>query len=113
MDAPVRHLELLQSRVCYPCLRDHLPRGEFMSITWRFYIGEDGLWRWEQLSEESEVVARSRSSYDSYERCVAAARDIGYVFEAAPARRQYTPSLYGRAAAGGPGNVNAESRRES
>lgn len=73
-----------------------------MNVTWRFYADEDGLWRWEQLSEERDVVARSRVTYDGYEQCIAAARDIGYVFEAAPAKRQYTPSVYGRAAAGHP-----------
>jgi hypothetical protein len=73
-----------------------------MKIAWRFYVGEDGLWRWEQLSEDRQVVARSRMSYDGYEQCVAAARNIGYVFEAAPEKRQYTPSLYRRAPAARP-----------
>ena len=36
--------------------------------------------------DDRTVVAESRSSYEKYERCLAAAQAKGYVFEAAQAR---------------------------
>ena len=52
-----------------------------MRVTWRFFVGKDMRWRWQQLSDDRSVVAESRSSYDDYERCVAAAQSKGYVYE--------------------------------
>jgi hypothetical protein len=57
-----------------------------MQVTWRFFIGEDMRWRWQQLSVDRAVVAESRASYEKYERCLAAAQQKGYIFEAAQDR---------------------------
>ena len=57
-----------------------------MRVIWRFFVGEDARWRWQQLSVDRAVVSESRSSYDKYERCLAAAKAKGYVFEAAQGR---------------------------
>jgi hypothetical protein len=43
-------------------------------------------WRWQQLSVDRAVVAESRTSYEKYERCLAAAQAKGYIFEAAQPR---------------------------
>jgi hypothetical protein len=57
-----------------------------MRVIWRFFVGEDTRWRWQQLSVDRAVVAESRASYEKYERCLAAAQSKGYVFEAAQDR---------------------------
>jgi hypothetical protein len=57
-----------------------------VKVIWRFFVGEDMRWRWQQLTVDRAVVAESRSSYDKYERCVTAAQSKGYVFEAAQDR---------------------------
>ena len=61
-------------------------RRVVMRVIWRFFVGEDARWRWQQLSVDRAVVAESRSSYEKYERCLAAAQSKGYVFEAAQPR---------------------------
>ncbi|MGZ5233225.1 MAG: hypothetical protein ACXWC3_24665, partial [Burkholderiales bacterium] len=33
-----------------------------MQVTWRFFIGEDMRWRWQQLSTDRSVVAESPGS---------------------------------------------------
>src|SRR5687767_6308401 len=38
-----------------------------MRVIWRFFVGEDMRWRWQQLSVDRAVVAESRSSYEKYE----------------------------------------------
>ena len=62
-----------------------------MRVTWRFFVSEDMRWRWQQLSDDRSVVAESRSSYDDYERCIAAAQSKGYVYEAAQDKLQLRP----------------------
>jgi len=67
------------------CLRGKTKEVE-MRVIWRFFVGEDMRWRWQQLSVDRAVVAESRSSYEKYERCLAAAQQKGYIFEAAQDR---------------------------
>ena len=62
-----------------------------MRVTWRFFVGEDTRWRWQQLSDDRSVVAESRSTYENYERCVAAAKSNGYVYEAAQGKLLLRP----------------------
>jgi hypothetical protein len=57
-----------------------------MRYTWRFYVTDDGRWRWQKLGNELTVVTESSQSFDNYESCVAAATKSGYVFEATQAR---------------------------
>jgi len=54
-----------------------------MKVTWRFFVDSDMRWRWQQLTTDRAVIAESQASYDDYEGCIAAARSVGYVFEAA------------------------------
>jgi hypothetical protein len=61
-------------------------QGGVMRVIWRFFVGEDARWRWQQLTVDRAVVAESRSSYEKYERCLAAAQAKGYIFEAAQDR---------------------------
>jgi uncharacterized protein YegP (UPF0339 family) len=62
------------------------PDGTTEPLTWRFYAGEDGLWRWQQLAVNQTVVAQSRTSYASYDSCIAAAQASGYQFAQAQER---------------------------
>ena len=57
-----------------------------MPYVWRFYVGEDGGWRWQKLSPERQVVAESETSHADYESCLSAARAAGYVHAAAQGR---------------------------
>lgn len=54
-----------------------------MNIIWRFFVGEDSRWRWQQLSTDRIVISESRDSYEQYERCISAAKARGYLYEAA------------------------------
>jgi hypothetical protein len=54
-------------------------------FTWRFYIGADALWHWQQI-HDGNVVAESSSSFDTYDACVIAAQSQGYVFHVAQGR---------------------------
>lgn len=74
------------SRFAYNHVRVTNEGGLSMRVIWRFYVGEDARWRWQQLSVDRAVVAESRSSYEKYERCLAAAQAKGYIFEAAQPR---------------------------
>lgn len=51
-----------------------------MRVIWRFFVGENMRWKWQQLGYDRRVIAESRSSYDNFERCIAAARTKGYVY---------------------------------
>ncbi len=53
---------------------------------WRFYVGEDGQWRWQQLALDRTVVDESPDSYSNYENCLVAAQVSGYVHEPTQAR---------------------------
>jgi hypothetical protein len=66
--------------------RTYLSLAANMQVTWRFFVGDDTRWRWQQLSTDRSVVAESQTSYDDYECCVAAARAQGYVYHAAQGR---------------------------
>ena len=57
-----------------------------MQVTWRFFVGEDMRWRWQQLTTDRAVIAESPASYLDYECCIAAAQAAGYVFHAAQGR---------------------------
>ena len=54
-----------------------------MKVTWRFFVGEDLRWRWQQLTTDRSVIAESQTSYEDYECCIAAARSDGYIYHAA------------------------------
>jgi hypothetical protein len=51
-----------------------------MGSTWRFYVGADGRWAWEQLGRNGLVLHASRASYDSYDAATAAAAAFGYTY---------------------------------
>jgi hypothetical protein len=57
-----------------------------MRPIWRFFRDEANNWRWQKLSDERAVSAESRSSFPSYDICVADANHRGYVFEDAQRR---------------------------
>jgi hypothetical protein len=57
-----------------------------MRTVWRFYVGDDRRWRWQQLTPSQVVISESRSSYAEYDGCIAAARNSGYEFHASQAR---------------------------
>jgi hypothetical protein len=54
-----------------------------MRRIWRFFATEDGRWQWQQIADDRTVVAQSGLSYVDYDHCVAAARTVGYIYEAA------------------------------
>ena len=53
---------------------------------WRFFVGADGHWRWQQLALDKTILDESPASYSDYENCLAAAQVSGYVHEPAQAR---------------------------
>ena len=62
-----------------------------MRVTWRFFVGEDKRWRWQQLLDDRSVASESPSSYENYERCVAAAQLKGYAYAAAQDKLRLRP----------------------
>jgi hypothetical protein len=43
-----------------------------------FYHGVFGLWGWEYMAEGGELVEECRQVFETYEECVADAREHGY-----------------------------------
>ena len=41
-----------------------------MNLIWRFYLDQQRLWRWQQLTFNLDVVAESPKGYKEYEGCV-------------------------------------------
>jgi hypothetical protein len=64
-----------------------------MNTTWRFYIGEDGLWQWEELRPDRVVIRRSTTSYERYEECLTGAKRAGYVFSPAQEKSPRSTSI--------------------
>ena len=62
-----------------------------MRVTWRFFVGEDMRWRWQQLLDDRSIVSESSSSYENYERCVAAAQSRGYAYQVAQGKLMLRP----------------------
>ena len=52
-----------------------------MNLTWRFYIDQNRLWRWQRLTAGKAVVAESEAGCKDYEDCVKNAEARGYVFQ--------------------------------
>ena len=57
-----------------------------MNLIWRFYTDDKKCWKWQQLSVSREVVTESQAAYKEYDRCIADAKDNGYVFQPSHAR---------------------------
>ena len=55
-------------------------------VVWRFYVGEDLRWHWQQLNMERTVIAESRTSYADHAHCMSGAKANGYIFEASQAK---------------------------
>jgi len=53
------------------------------TVVWRFFVGDDGRWRWQTLTAGRVVLSESESSYTEYDACMAAAAKKGYLFESA------------------------------
>jgi len=64
-----------------------------MNTTWRFYVGEDGLWQWEELQPDRVVIRHSAVSYQQYEECLTGAKRAGYVFSPAQAKSPRSTSV--------------------
>ena len=57
-----------------------------MNLIWRFYTDDKQRWKWQRLSVSREVITESHAAYKEYERCVADAKDNGYIFQPSQAR---------------------------
>jgi len=60
---------------------------------WRFYAEADH-WKWQRVSVNGEVISQSSRSYESYDGCVADAKDSGYLFEPSQARKNFDSSRH-------------------
>jgi hypothetical protein len=61
---------------------------------WRFYTEPAHEWKWQRLSASGDVTAESTMSHTSYDECVADAKDNGYLFEPAQARKSFDSSRH-------------------
>lgn len=50
-----------------------------MNTIWRFFVDEQGQWRWQRLDSRRAVVSESTQSFEAYEACRASAQMRGYV----------------------------------
>ena len=53
-----------------------------MNVIWRFYVDQQGSWRWQQIAVHGVVTAESSSGHPTYGDCLAAAHVYGYRYEA-------------------------------
>jgi hypothetical protein len=60
--------------------------GIGMRTSWRFFVGPDGRWRWQELGPDGVVIKESAEAFDTYETCVGGATKSGYVFATAQGR---------------------------
>ena len=56
-------------------------------VVWRFYTEPAHEWKWQRLSVQGKVISESTKSYESFDGCVADAKDSGYVFQPSQAKR--------------------------
>ena len=52
-----------------------------MNSIWRFYLDQQGGWRWQQMSISIGVIAESSSASPTYDDCLASAQPCGYRYE--------------------------------
>lgn len=58
------------------------------NVIWRFYRTYEQYWRWERLSTDRTVIARSIKGYSDYEACIENAEKNGYrLWAAGPSLR--------------------------
>lgn len=57
-----------------------------MNLVWRFYVDQEGQWRWQQVAVDRSVVADSPRSFKVYDECLADAERRGYKFSPSQAR---------------------------
>ena len=51
-----------------------------MGTMWRFFQNEQGLWKWQHVSMEREVIDEALGGFPDYEACMADAMACGYRF---------------------------------
>ena len=52
-----------------------------MNSIWRFYVDQQGTWRWQEMSASGEIVAESACGYSTYDDCLGGAQACGYRYE--------------------------------
>jgi len=57
---------------------------------WRFYVDAYARWRWQRLSVNKVVTAKSTVGFADYEQCVDDARSKGYLLQSNQAKLQPT-----------------------
>jgi len=67
-----------------------------MNLTWRFYIDQDRLWRWQRLTAGKAVVAESQEGCKDFDECVRNAEAGGYVFQPSRTSKTQAGSKGGR-----------------
>lgn len=61
-----------------------------MAYGWRFFTDPEKQWHWERISVVHGTL-QSRQAYDSYEECLRAAAQYGYVYF--PSQEKKRPGL--------------------
>jgi hypothetical protein len=56
-----------------------------MNVIWRFYMDQQGQWRWQQMNIDRAVLCESMSGYATYDACMGDASARGYTYQASQA----------------------------
>ena len=55
-------------------------RPKRTNVVWRFYVDQEGTWRWQQLASDQSVLSDSPTAQATYDACVRDAEAHGYRF---------------------------------
>ena len=58
------------------------PAPKRTNVVWRFYVDQNGAWRWQQLSIDQRVLSDSAGSHATFDDCVVDAEANGYTYTA-------------------------------
>jgi len=64
------------------------------NVVWRFYVDQQGAWRWQQLGSDHRVLTDSAESYATYDDCVSGAQVHGYAFAPSQKKVGQPPRAY-------------------
>jgi hypothetical protein len=56
------------------------------NVVWRFYVDQQGGWRWQQLASDQSVLSDSPAAHGTYEHCIRDAETHGYRFAPSQAK---------------------------
>jgi len=64
------------------------------NVVWRFFVDQDGGWRWQQLGSDSALLSESSGSSATYDDCVGDAQVHGYRYARSQEKVGQPPRTY-------------------